>query len=1587
MGCAQWRRPAGLVPVGYHREWKSSRNGHLHNGAAVSSPIRFTLPGSVEAGDEFLLIVVAENLAGVQDLSSIFPGIFVHGPGGVPSGVAAALGSGGLTVSWDVPPNNDDSDLTVSEYEIRYRDADDDTASWNMVEAAASATSNTIPSDDLTMGKHYDVQVRAVFTYSGDTYYGDWSDSVTAADPYIVGGVVAVTSTQQNAADTYGLGNVIEFTATFSEDVTVTGDPALEFCLGAATDECTDGNALRTATHDSTSGGDVVFTYTVLAADADADGISFGADAIKLDDDVSDPDSITGATTAAVAADLSHVAFGPDSGHKVDGTIEADLTAPTVNAAKVIENGAKIEIVFNEPLDDTSEPAASVFEVTVDRGTAFNPTGVEVSADTVTLTMASADTIAAGATVAVAYAKPSANPLKDRSTNANQAESFTGQAVPNRPAKPTGLMLIPGDGAISADWTAPAATGGSAITGYAVEYRLASAADSDYAAVSRADVAALTETIGSLTNDTEYAVRVRATNAAGNGPWSDEAMATPETPPAVTGAVVDVNDPDRIVLTYDKTLDTGSVPAADAFDVAVDGVSTEPSSVNITDANTVALTMAAEIAAGAAVAVDYTVPASNPLLRPTGQAAPALVGRTVHNRPAAPVVTLKPGDQEIAASWEAPANGGSVITSYVVEYRLASAADSAYTAVTRADAEATSETIGSLTNGIEYTVRVRAVNAAGNGPWSVAVSTTPAEADLTAPSVSEARLETDSSDDYKIIKIVFDEDLDGDSVPAASTFDVAVDGGTAVNPATVAISGATVTLTMAAEIAAGATVTVAYNEPTASPLQDLADDPDPNQVESFTGTDVIAVPNRPAAPVVTLTPASGQIIASWEAPANGGAAITGYEVQYQAAADSGYTTVSRADTAALSETITSLVDGTSYTVRVRAVSDAGNGPWAEAATIAGNAYPPPGGPYLFEGNRTMLVRWLPSKSATGDTDLQGWEIQWKSGTEDWSTGRQRYVEKDRDDDGDGTPDGLSFERRFTGLVNGTEYQYRVRARVTGRAALWTDPVAATPKVSGNPLEMHTEEIYLAYGDEVVTEADRDGNEVVLRLYDSLTFEVNDEGLKEPTLLRSVWLDSYHREEATAITGALQRWKAQTACRRFGPGYDDRDRGGNRDVTLLHPGATKADWEHVGFTANVFEITPWAFDCFATPQIRPSNVNGDAAQYESTQGLGIFNLPDPDPDVAELGPIISGNGSLTVRWEQEMWAGARVFADQPEHFPATNHFPVIQWVAADQPFLDDLYEAANNAGDNAGVYALDGEELKAALLAAEYTITGLENGTAYKVRFAYGHEGADQSVTDSPHIQRGDGHAGAGRAGGRVGCRVGPTATTIDVVFDQDLDMQRLGARRVGVRGDRRHGVGRQSGQRGLPRHRRHHHHSDHGQRRHHRRRRYGVGGLHQAVCERHPELKRPGDGGLHRVGGEPAGRAGHADADPRRGHAGRGMDRAGRGRRQRGHGLHRAVAHRVPDLGRRRRRGTDGQRRGQPLPDHRPRSRGPHRAGRGRQRRGQRPAEPRANRHPDGGSAHHHRRGGDLHAEGGQRQRHLRAGRGHRDHRSPSARR
>ena len=117
--------------------------------------------------------------------------------------------------------------------------------------------------------------------------------------------------------------------------------------------------------------------------------------------------------------------------------------------------------------------------------------------------------------------------------DANNPESLTSIATEavaaTVPTAPLALAVTPGSQIqeLDASWQDPSSNGGSAVTGYKVQWKEAADSWDTAADVSQTTVTTTTHTITGLTGGVEYAVRVVATNDVGNGPASTEAKGTP----------------------------------------------------------------------------------------------------------------------------------------------------------------------------------------------------------------------------------------------------------------------------------------------------------------------------------------------------------------------------------------------------------------------------------------------------------------------------------------------------------------------------------------------------------------------------------------------------------------------------------------------------------------------------------------------------------------------------------------------------------------------------------------------------------------------------------------------------------------------------------------------------------------------------------------------------------------------------------------------------------------------------------------------------------------------------------------------------
>ncbi len=225
--------------------------------------------------------------------------------------------------------------------------------------------------------------------------------------------------------------------------------------------------------------------------------------------------------------------------------------------------------------------------------------------------------------------------------DAGNEESLTSFGVIATPALPE--AQVPGapgtpdvspqeSGSLAVSWTRPASDGGSAVTGYRVQWKEAADSWDTAADVSEAAATGTSHTITGLTDGTEYSVRVLAINDVGESLPSEDGNGTPRetVPPELSEASVDGA---TLTLTFNEDLDESSAPPTTAFTVTVSGNERGVESVDVSG-GAVTLTLASAVMSQDTVTVSYAVPAresADRLRDSAGNAAASFTGQSVTN--------------------------------------------------------------------------------------------------------------------------------------------------------------------------------------------------------------------------------------------------------------------------------------------------------------------------------------------------------------------------------------------------------------------------------------------------------------------------------------------------------------------------------------------------------------------------------------------------------------------------------------------------------------------------------------------------------------------------------------------------------------------------------------------------------------------------------------------------------------------------------------------------------------------------------------------------------------------------------------------
>ncbi len=668
------------------------------------------------------------------------------------------------------------------------------------------------------------------------------------------------------------------------------------------------------------------------------------------------------------------------------------------------------------------------------------------------------------------------------------------------PDAPQVVSTEPGDRSVTIEWSPPTDDGSSAITGYKVQWR---SGTQEYSSSRQRGVAADVSEyeVTGLVNGTEYEVRVVAVNAVGDGEPSMGASATPATTPGpprtvlvargdasgtvawsspsaaggkpVTGYVVQWSDDE-----FDQSVNEAQV-AADVSEYEISGL------VNGTEY---------EVRVVAVNAVGDGEPSQGASLTPA----------TVPGAPAD--LDVARGVRSVTVSWGAPSDGGSAITAYRVQWRADDGDFEDSDTQASVAGGSLSRRITGLVNGTEYFVRVVAVNAVGEGPWSsVASSTpavvpgppqnvavTPANGSVTATWQVPASTGGSPITSYKVQWRAESEGYDSGRQAAVTDLDdlsyeiTGLSNGTKYFIRVVAVNA----------VGDGAAPKELAATPVTSPEA-------PGKVAAERGDRAVT--------------------ATWEAADDGGSDITRYRVQWRAGDDKFKDSDSQATVggSVSSRRITGLTNGTEYWVRVQATNSVGDGPWsASASAVAATVPGAPGSVVAGRGDRSITVTWQ-APSATGGLAITAYKVQWR--TED-----ETYGEEGREADVTDVTD-LSYE--ITGLVNGTKYFVQVFAvNDAGDSAASAQRSATPATLPGAPddVTLQTRDRSL----DVSWEAADDGGSDITRY--RVQWRAGDDKFKDSDSQATVG-GSVSSRRITGLTNGTEYWVRVQATNSVGDG--------------------------------------------------------------------------------------------------------------------------------------------------------------------------------------------------------------------------------------------------------------------------------------------------------------------------------------------------------------------------------------------------------------------------------------------------------------------
>uniref|UniRef100_A0A6C0DS22 Fibronectin type-III domain-containing protein n=1 Tax=viral metagenome TaxID=1070528 RepID=A0A6C0DS22_9ZZZZ len=565
------------------------------------------------------------------------------------------------------------------------------------------------------------------------------------------------------------------------------------------------------------------------------------------------------------------------------------------------------------------------------------------------------------------------------------------------PGAPTINTAVIGNTAVALTWAAPVSNGGSVITSY--EYTTDATHYVSVGLLTSITVTSTTTVVpAALVNGTPYTFGIRAINIMGPG-LAATVTATPSTVPHIPILNLVTAGDHKLTVSWTAP-DNGGATITDYEYNTADSAIYKSLGSTATTAIITTTSEATPVTLSNGTPYTISIRARNI----DGPGLPLVFASTPIGPPEAPVVSgAVPGNVSITLSWTTPATGGSPITDY--EYRTNSS--TAYKSLATIGNTATITTTSAagsilLANGTPYTVYIRAVTAISPGPPSVVGVTAIPVTVPGAPVMSSA-----VPGDQRITLTWSTPNIGGSAI---IDYEYTTDNSTYKSLGTTTNSASVTTDSTGLQLVNGIFYTLyirAVNGVSYGPTSQVGLSATPATV--------------PSVPTLSTAVRGDQSIAlSWITPASdGGLAITDYEystdhsLTYKTLATTGNFKIITTTSAAISA---QLVNGTPYTINIRAVNGVNHGPSTQpglTATPARFPNAPVVGPAVV-GDQTITLAWA-TPSSDGGSSITDYEYRTDNTTVYRSlatAGNTMTIYK--------TSDNLN-------LVNGTPYTIYIRA--------------------------------------------------------------------------------------------------------------------------------------------------------------------------------------------------------------------------------------------------------------------------------------------------------------------------------------------------------------------------------------------------------------------------------------------------------------------------------------------------------------------------------------------------------------------------------